>query len=115
MSGSGRPIALLSLFDGSGMARVGILRILQRIGKPEALIRTWTVEINPKLATAAQLVANTTTASTNGTVDILAHDVWEVAGPANPRLRDRTHIVTCLQLLARGATPEEFEAEGLLL
>eukprot|EP00974_Lingulodinium_polyedra_P004365 408606-Lingulodinium_polyedra.AAC.1 len=44
---NGRKIVLLSLFDGTGMARVGLDDLLRRIGAEDALHASFFVEINP--------------------------------------------------------------------
>ena len=78
---SPRKMYLLSLFDGSGMARVGILKILQHIGCPEMLQHTWTAEWDKALAEASIKVATAETGDSVPTVTHTAEDVWELANP----------------------------------
>eukprot|EP00974_Lingulodinium_polyedra_P070345 6806808-Lingulodinium_polyedra.AAC.1 len=47
-------IVLLSLFDGSGMARVGLDDLLRRLQIPDALRASWFAEIDNTLATAVE-------------------------------------------------------------
>eukprot|EP00974_Lingulodinium_polyedra_P095240 9228233-Lingulodinium_polyedra.AAC.1 len=53
--GPGRPeMVLLSLFDGSGMARVGLDDLLRRLRIPDALRASWFAEVDNILATAVE-------------------------------------------------------------
>ena len=51
---SARPVALLSLFDGTGMARVGMDDLLRMAGAPQALTNSAFVELNDELAHAVR-------------------------------------------------------------
>eukprot|EP00974_Lingulodinium_polyedra_P075065 7274128-Lingulodinium_polyedra.AAC.1 len=47
-------MVLLSLFDGSGMARVGLDDLLRRLRIPDALRASWFAEMDNNLATAVE-------------------------------------------------------------
>eukprot|EP00975_Prorocentrum_lima_P058504 12272008-Prorocentrum_lima.AAC.1 len=49
-----RPIALISLFDGAGIARLGMDDLLLHLGMPQALVVSMAVEIDPGIAAATQ-------------------------------------------------------------
>ena len=49
-----RPVALLSLFDGTGMARLGLDDLLRMAGAPQALVCSAFAELDDELATAVE-------------------------------------------------------------
>eukprot|EP00974_Lingulodinium_polyedra_P013273 1287674-Lingulodinium_polyedra.AAC.1 len=49
-----RPIVLLSLFDGTGMARAGVDDMLRSLQAPDALVGSFFAETNGELASAVE-------------------------------------------------------------
>ena len=62
------------MFDGSDMARVALTSVLQRLGRIDALVGTWTVEQDPRLLHAAREVALAITQGHAGPVHAAAAD-----------------------------------------
>ena len=85
-----RKMYIVPLFDGSGMTRAGVLRILRKLGKADMLDHTWTVEINPTLAQAAAVAARNDTLDPDDepSVTTAAADVWETAATDATRLAE---------------------------
>ena len=76
---SARPIALLSLFDGTGMARVGMDDLLRMAGAPQALTSSTFVELNDELAHAVGEHWRTRAALGAGVPHSqIARDVWDL-------------------------------------
>ena len=104
---AGRPIALLSLFDGTGMARVALDRALAQLGGAgPPLVASAFSELQVSLASAVQSLWTQQTRDTNiPPHTCIAHDVWDLFRPRRGRtpLHDFVRVLpfgTCVLLLA---------------
>ena len=81
----GRPLALLSLFDGTGMARVALESALARLGATgPSFVASAFAELQPNLASAVQaLWAQQAQTSGGPPHSCIAHDVWDLFRPSS--------------------------------
>ena len=74
-----RPVALLSVFDGTGMARLGMDDLLRMAGAPQALTNSAFVELNDELAHAVGEQWRARAALGTGIPHSqIARDVWDL-------------------------------------
>ena len=110
-----RPVALLSLFDGTGMARLGMDDMLRMAGSAGALVYSAFAEIDGVLATAVEAQWRARAACGMGVPHTqIARDVWDlVRGDAGP-LRAALRAVPqgALLLLVAGSPCQDLTAAG---
>ena len=105
--GARRPLALLSLFDGTGMARVAIERALAQLGSSgPSFIASAFAELQANLASAVHALWAQHARDTNSPPHTcIAHDVWDLFRPRQGRtpLHDFARVLpfgTCVLLIA---------------
>ena len=92
----GRPVALLSLFDGVGTARLAIDKISRIEGPRLQLIGSWFAEWHAPLHKAVDALWRRRTAVTGcRRHEAVANDVWDLLRDDGQRLRCLVDLMPC--------------------